>query len=226
MRRLVIFMLVAATLIAVPAEAAVAPTRTPSLARRPPFSFTVAPLDAATRNLMNGSSWRPGCPVPMNQLRIIHMRFWGFDRHVHRGEMVVRARYTQSVVRVFRRLYTVRYPIRRMRLVDRYGANDHASMAADNTSAFNCRWRSGLCCTWSQHAYGRAIDINPVENPFVFRSGFSPPAGRPYLDRSQHRRGMVHIHDPVWWAFHAVRWGWGGTWSTEHDYQHFSSNGL
>jgi hypothetical protein len=220
-RRVAVFGLVLATLISVPAEAALAPG-TP---RRPPFSSTIAPLDAATRQLMNGSSWRPGCPVPMSQLRLIHMRFWGFDRQAHRGEMVVRARYARSVVRVFRRLYAIRFPIRRMRLVDRYGANDRASMADDNTSAFNCRWRAGNCCTWSQHAYGRAIDVDPVENPYVFRGGYSPPAARPFLDRSQFRRGMIHVHDRVWWAFRAVGWEWGGTWTTEHDYQHLSSNG-
>lgn len=194
-------------------------------ARRPPFSATVAPLDATTRRLMIGSSWRPGCPVPLRDLRLIHMPYWGFDGRWHRGELVVHGRYAGEVIRVFRRLYEVRFPIRRMRLVDRYGGDDHRSMAADNTSGFNCRWRGGVCCTWSQHAYGRAIDLDPVENPYVWSGGVSPPAGRAYLDRSQHRRGMVHLHDRVWWAFHAVGWGWGGSWSGEPDYQHFSANG-
>jgi D-alanyl-D-alanine carboxypeptidase len=219
--RLVVLVVIAGALIAGPAEAALAPTTQ----SQPPFTFSIARLDASTRQLMAGHSWRPGCPVPLRQLRLVHVRFWGFDRRAHRGSLVVRARYARSMVRVFRRLYTIRYPIRRMQLVDRFDANDHASMAADNTSGFNCRWRSGLCCTWSQHAYGRALDLNPVENPFVFRSGFSPPNGAPFLDRSQRRRGMIHAHDPVWWAFRAVGWAWGGTWTTEHDYQHFSSNG-
>ena len=83
------------------------------------------------------------------------------------------------MVRVFRRLYNERYPIRQMRLVDHFGADDMRSMRADNTSAFNCRWRAGICCTWSQHAYGRALDLNPVENPYVFDGGFSPPNGAP-----------------------------------------------
>ena len=133
--------------------------------------------------------------------------------------------YTDEMVRVFKRLYEVRYPIRQMRLVDHFGADDHRSMAADNTSAFNCRYRAGICCTWSQHAYGRALDLNTVENPYVYAGGFSPANGRPFLDRSQHRRGMIHRHDAVWWAFHAVGWSWGGDWSGEKDYQHFSANG-
>jgi D-alanyl-D-alanine carboxypeptidase len=193
---------------------------------RPVFSASVSPLDAATRRLMIGSSWRPGCPVPLRDLRLIRMTYWGFDGRWHAGEMVVHRWYARPVVRVFRRLYEVRYPIRRMRLVDRYGADDRRSMAADNTSGFNCRWRAGICCRWSQHAYGRAIDVNPVENPFLWSGGVSPPEGRAYLDRSRHRPGMIHLRDPVWWAFHAIGWGWGGTWTgTDRDYQHFSANG-
>jgi hypothetical protein len=221
MRRLVVLAIVVGALIAAPAEAAVAPVGR----SQPPFRFSVSTLSAPVRHLMTGRSWHPGCPVPLRQLRLVHVRYWGFDRRAHRGSLVVRARYARSIVRVFRRLYAIRYPIRRMQLVDRFGGNDKASMAADNTSAFNCRWRSGVCCTWSQHAYGRALDVNPVENPFVFRSGFSPPNGAPFLDRSRHRRGMIHNRDPVWWAFRAVGWGWGGDWTTEHDYQHFSSTG-
>jgi hypothetical protein len=81
-----------------------------------------------------------------------------------------------------------------------------------------------VCCRWSQHAYGRAIDINPVENPFVWDGGFSPPAGEAFLDRSNRRKGMIYRHDAVWWTFHAVGWDWGGDWDLP-DYQHFSANG-
>jgi hypothetical protein len=193
-------------------------------AKRPEFSATMETLDRQTRQLMIGLSWHSGCPVPLRDLRLIHMIFWGFDDRWHRGEMVTHRWFADEIVQVFHRLYDARFPIRRMRLVDRYGADDQRSMAADNTSAFNCRWRAGLCCTWSQHAYGRAIDVNPVENPYVYPGGFSPDAGRPYLDRSKHRPGMIHLHDRAWWIFHAIGWEWGGTWKPEHDYQHFSVN--
>jgi hypothetical protein len=201
------------------------PLLAPAAGARPPFRARVSTLNAPTRELMVGRSWRPGCPVPLRDLRVIAMTFWGFDRTAHRGRLVVHRRYTDEMVRVFRRLYEERFPIRRMRLVDRYGADDKRSMRADNTSAFNCRWRAGICCTWSQHAYGRALDLNPVENPYVFNGDFSPPNGAPFLDRSRHRRGMVHRHDAVWWAFRAVGWSWGGDWRGEKDYQHFSANG-
>ena len=108
-------------------------------------------------------------------------------------------------------------------VVDRYGANDMRSMRADNTSAFNCRYRDGVCCTWSQHAYGRAIDINPVENPYVGSWGVSPPQGADFVDRTPIRRGMLARRDRPWWAFHAIGWSWGGSWSWPVDYQHFSA---
>jgi hypothetical protein len=115
------------------------------------------------------------------------------------------------LVTVFRRIYRASFPIRRVRLVDRYGADDQMSMRHDNTSAFNCRYVAGTT-TWSQHAYGRAIDINPVENPYVDGSYVSPPNGEPYADRSRDRRGMIYQGDVVWRAFRRIEWEWGGTW--------------
>ena len=114
-----------------------------------------------------------------------------------------------------------------MRLIDAYGANDRRSMAADNTSAFNCRFVSGKPGVWSQHAYGRAIDINPIENPYVVpSSGYvSPPAGRRFADRSRNAPGMVHRRDAVVRAFAKVGWEWGGRWPGAKDYQHFSATG-
>lgn len=197
----------------------------PARAGAPEYESRISPIGPDTRELMTGRSWRSGCPVGFADLRIVRMTYWGFDRAAHAGRMVVHRWYADDIVRVFHLLYDERFPIRRMRLVDHYDADDHRSMAANNTSAFNCRWRAGVCCRWSQHAYGRALDLNPVQNPFVWSGGVSPPAGEAYLDRSNHRRGMVHHHDRVWWAFDAVGWEWGGDWTGERDYQHFSVNG-
>jgi hypothetical protein len=193
--------------------------------RLPPFTGSVSPLDAATRQLMVGRSWHAGCPVPLRDLRLLRLTYYGFDGRAHQGELVVHRWYANGLLHVFRRLYDERYPIQRMRLVDRYGADDDRSMEADNTSAFNCRLRAGSVTEWSQHAYGRAIDLNPVENPFVTPTHVSPPAGVAFLDRTQDLPGMIHVHDRVWWAFHAIGWVWGGTWTGTIDYQHFSANG-
>ena len=219
MRRVIALLLVACWSVA-PAGASIA-----APARLPPFDATVSALDRATRELMIGRSWHAGCPVPLRDLRQIELTYVGFDGQAHLGRLVVHRWYADGFVRVFRRLYEERYPIRRMQLVDHYGADDDRSMAADNTSAFNCRLRAGSSTEWSQHAYGRAIDINPVENPFVTPTHVSPPAGAAYLDRSQHLPGMIHVHDHVWWVFHAIGWDWGGTWTGTIDYQHFSANG-
>jgi poly-gamma-glutamate synthesis protein (capsule biosynthesis protein) len=131
----------------------------------------------------------------------------------------------RDVARLFGKLYAARFPIHRMRLVDRYGADDKRSMKDDNTSAFNCRYRNGVCCTWSMHAYGKAIDLNPVENPYVSGSHVSPEKGAKYADRCCHR-AIVHAGDKVVRAFASVGWGWGGYWSGgTKDYQHFSTTG-
>ena len=191
--------------------------------RAPAYRARIVRLPAATRHLMIGRSWHKGCPVGLGDLRLIKLTYWGFDREAHPGKLVVHRRWAPKVARVFHKLYDARFPIRRMRLVDRYGAVDMRSMKADNTSAFNCRYRNGVCCTWSQHAYGRAIDINPVENPYVGPWGVSPPNGRRYVHRTPRRRGMLAFHDRAWWAFHAIGWHWGGSWDWPTDYQHFSA---
>jgi poly-gamma-glutamate synthesis protein (capsule biosynthesis protein) len=208
--------------VAAPTRAA---PRSGAAAALPDFTATISVLDRETRALMIGSSWRPGCPVPLRDLRLLDLTYLDFDGRAHHGQLVVHRWYARGLVRVFRRLYAIRYPIRRMRLVDHYGADDTRSMVADNTSAFNCRWRAGSPGVWSQHAYGRAIDVNPVENPYVTSTHVSPPAGAAYVDRSQHLPGMIHVRDRVWWAFRAIGWAWGGTWTTVQDYQHFSANG-
>ncbi len=175
---------------------------------------------------MVGSSWHRGCPVGLAKLRLVEVRHWGFDGDVHRGRVIVHRAEAKGILKVMKRLYRVRYPIRRMELIDRYGADDRRSMAADNTSAFNCRFVAGTR-RWSMHAYGRAIDVNPVENPYVSEDHVSPPAGEPYADRSSDVEGVIHAGDGVVRAFaKRAGWEWGGSWSGgTRDDQHFSSNG-
>ena len=190
----------------------------------PRFEGSVSRLDRETRRRMIGSSWRPGCPVPLRDLRLIRLTYRGFDGEAHRGRLVVHRRWADETVEVFRRLYGQGFPIRRLRLVDRYSGDDRASMRHDNTSPFNCRYVAGTT-TWSQHAYGRAIDINPVENPFVEGPYVSPRRGRGFLDRSDVRPGMIVKRGVVWRAFRRIGWEWGGSWGSAKDYQHFSANG-
>lgn len=190
----------------------------------PVFRGTSSAIDPATRAQMIGSSWHKGCPVALRNLRLLKLDFWGYDGSVHQGRMVVHADQAANVLTVFRKLFYAHFQIRRMRLIDAYGANDDRSLAANNTSAFNCRFVAGTT-RWSMHAFGRAIDINPIQNPYVSGSHVSPPAGRAYLDRSRQATGMIHAGDAVVRAFASVGWKWGGYWTSPTDYQHFSSNG-
>jgi D-alanyl-D-alanine carboxypeptidase len=187
----------------------------------PPFVAHVKPLTPAMKQTMTGVSWKPGCPVALEDLREIRMRFWGFDAKAHKGSLIVNADIADAVVRVFRKLYDARFPIRRMEPVDVYGGSDDASMAADNTSAFNCRPVTGTTDRWSNHSYGRAIDINTIENPYVKGSTVLPPAGADYLDRTDVRPGMIVAGDVVTAAFAAEGFGWGGDYASLKDYQHF-----
>jgi hypothetical protein len=183
-------------------------------------------IDAATRERMSGVSWHRGCPVGLDELRLLTVSHWGFDGGVHRGRLVVNRDAAAAMLGAMRTLFQLHYPIRQMRLVDAYGADDHRSMAADNTSAFNCRFVAGSGGDWSEHAYGRALDLNPLENPYVTESGYvSPPAGAPYADRSRHAQGLIHRGGPVVAAFAAAGWEWGGNWPWPKDYQHFSATG-
>jgi len=170
-------------------------------------------------------SWRRGCPVGPGELRLLRADYWGFDRRVHQGELIVHRDHARRILVVLGKLFKARYPIQRLRLVDAYRADDDRSMAANNTSGFNCRRVSGSS-SWSEHAFGRAIDLNPLRNPYVTRGGrVSPPAGRPFANRAGRAAGMIHANDLVVRAFAAAGWRWGGYWSGSKDYQHFSSTG-
>ncbi len=169
------------------------------------------------------SSWRPGCPVPLADLRYVTVSHRTFDGGAAIGELVVHADVADAVVSVFRDLFAAGYPIALMRLVDDFQADDDASMAADNTSAFNCRSVTGGSA-WSEHSYGRAIDVNPVQNPYVLGATVLPPAGARYVGRPD-EPGVLHAGDAVVTAFAAAGWQWGGDWDRPVDYQHFSVTG-
>ena len=188
------------------------------------FEFGATTIDAARAARMMPSSWRAGCPVGVADLRYLSVRHWGFDGRAHTGELVVHADAVGAMQSVMARLWNARFAIEKMELVDNFGGSDDASMAANNTSAFNCRFVSGTT-RWSEHAFGRAIDINPVQNPFVAGGRVSPPNGAPYVNRAVAAPGLIRAGDVVVQAFAAVGWGWGGDFSSTKDYQHFSASG-
>jgi hypothetical protein len=190
----------------------------------PKFYAKVVPIQAWERKAMTGVSWHPGCPVPLGDLRVVVAYYWGFDRKATSGSLIVHRDVAADVVSVLRKLYAAKFPIKRMIPIDVFGGSDFRSIEADNTSAFNCRRVEGTS-RWSEHAYGRAIDINPIENPYVSGGRTSHRASRPYLDRTPCRRGMACPGNVLVRAFQSIGWGWGGSWSGVKDYQHFSASG-
>lgn len=189
------------------------------------FEAVVEPISDALLVEMTGASWHPhpDCPPPA-ALVLLRMTHWGFDGRVHRGELVCAADLADEVSEAFARIFAARFPIARMVRIDAYGGDDDASMAANNASGFNFRVIAGTD-RLSQHALGRAIDINPVQNPWLRDGVILPPAGREYLDRADVRPGMIVRPGPVTDAFDAIGWDWGGDWSDYKDYHHFSKHG-
>ncbi len=182
-----------------------------------PAGGTVEPVTAAEL----GTTWRPGCPVEPGRLRRVGVDHLGFDGQTHRGELIVHEDLVQDVIAIFEQLYRMGYPVEKIRTVDHYpDANDELSMEDNNTSAFNCRTIPGTS-EWSPHAYGRAIDLNPLINPCLYISGyFEPQNAAVYLDRGRTDPGLLHNGDPAVHIFTDRGWRWGGEWTTP-DYQHF-----
>jgi len=181
------------------------------------------------QNIMKkGGSWKKGCPVPLKDLRYLKLKYLDFDGQTREGEMIVHKDVAREVVNIFNELYAIDYPIHKMKLVSAYKANDWQSIEADNTSAFNCRNATGSK-KWSKHSYGKAIDINPIENPYISRTGhISHKASLTYKKRVHQKnkypknRAVLLKHDQATEIFKKYGWKWGGDWSRVKDYQHFS----
>lgn len=207
-------LLVTGTLLAGAAPAAAAPA----------FTAKVTRLSDAQRAAMTPSVWRPGCPVGLGKLRLVTVLRYDFRGRIRPGRLVVHNSVAKDVVAAFRSLYERRFPIRYMTPIERFGGSDFRSIQADNTSAFNCRRVAGTS-RWSNHAYGTAIDINPIENPYVTAAGTtSHPKSEPYINRRP-RKGMAVPGGPLVTAFTRLGWDWGGRWTPDKDYQHFSKTG-
>ena len=197
----------------------------------PAFHTSTKPLPAPVRSEVKARAWHAGCPVPLSGLRLLTVSYWGFDNRAHAGQLVVNEAAAAPLAKVFRRLFQLRFPIRHMRLANMYGPPKGRPKDGDVSGSFECRQAVPSPCTggrasghWSMHAYGLAVDLNPVENPYVGCGATHNRTARIYLDRSHPRRGMVT--PAVVQAFASVGWGWGGSWTgSTKDYMHFSSTG-
>ena len=177
--------------------------------------------------MIKGNSWKKACPVGLNDLRHITLKHIDFNGKQKKGEIIVHKSVAEDVVQIFRELYVIGYPIYKMKLISAYQGNDWQSIESGNTSAFNCRNATGSK-GWSKHSYGKAIDINPIENPYVARSGYiSHKASLKYKKRVHKRntyadKAILLKSDKATKIFEKYGWKWGGDWSGVKDYQHFS----
>ena len=195
------------------------------------FGASIQPLPAPVQAELNGRFWHPGCPVPLKRLRVLTVTHWGFDGHVHSGQLIVNQDAAAPLARVFRQLYALRFPIRHMRLADTYGPSSSQPADGNISGSFECRQAVPSPCSggtgtgsWSEHAYGEAVDLNTIENPYVGCGRTRQRSSLPYLDRSRLRPGMVT--PAVVAAFRSIGWGWGGDWTgSTKDYMHFSASG-
>jgi hypothetical protein len=196
-----------------------------------PFHSLIQPLAGPSRAEVKHSAWHRGCPVEPSGLRLLAVSYVGFDGYAHTGQLVVNRSAAAPLARVFRELYRLRFHIRHMSLADSYGPARLHPADGDVSSSFDCRQAVPSPCvggsgtgTWSEHAFGEAVDLNPVENPYVGCGQTRERSSRPYLNRSRHRPGMVTA--AVVRAFGSIGWGWGGNWTgSTKDYMHFSATG-
>jgi len=202
------------------------PVAQPAPDTDPLFSYDIEPLPADLRGMMENTTYQAGCPVGLDELVLLTASRWGFDGQPATGTVVLRADVVDVVVDVLEAAWDARFPIERMEPASAFGGSDEASMAANNTSAFNCRPITGGS-SWSQHSYGNAIDINPRQNPYISGSGKTilPPEGAPYVVRDPGVPGLIVDPSPIVDTFRSHGWGWGGDWSSLKDYQHFSESG-
>lgn len=174
---------------------------------------------------MVGRSWHRGCPVGRSGLRLLRINYWDYTGYRRRGELVAAASVVRQMAGALTDMYRAGLPIRSMYRVDRFGwskrlqgADDYRSMAAGNTSAFNCRWVVGRPGVRSPHTYGRALDVNTWENPYLSRQGWEPNSWWP--SRSHARvawRSRSHAVVEIM-RRHGLRWTYGRS-----DSQHFDA---
>ncbi|HSS73593.1 MAG TPA: M15 family metallopeptidase [Gaiellaceae bacterium] len=197
----------------------------------PAFHTSTTLLPHKVFSELKAGYWHEGCPTPLTDLRLLTVGYWGFDNRAHHGQLVVNKAAAGPLAKAFGQLYELRFPIRHMRLAFMYGPPRGRPKGGDITGSFSCRKAVPSPCNgnasgthWSNHAYGLALDLNPVENPYVGCGMTRDKTALSYLDRSNTRKGMVT--PAVIRAFASVGWGWGGSWTGDtKDYMHFSYNG-
>ena len=184
------------------------------------YVFFSQPIPDEVKARMQGKSMPEKAKISYDELRYLTLYYYDFDGHLQQGEMVCNKAIAHDLLCIFKALFAKAYPIYSIRLVDDFNADDEASMEANNTSCFNYRNRSGVNML-SQHAYGMAVDINPLQNPCVRGSRTRPATAQDYVDRSQDFPHKIDENDFCKKTFESYGFRWGGRWRSVKDYQHF-----
>lgn len=162
--------------------------------------------------------WTSECAIPMSRLKLLNISHYNFENRISVGQMIVLDNVADSVISIFQKLFDLKFPINTIRLIDEFNGNDELSMNANNSSCFNFRKIEGSELL-SIHSYGLAIDINPLQNPFIQKGKIFPEQGESFLDREYIRPGMV---EPIVEIFYNYGFTvWGGNWKEPIDYHHF-----
>ena len=198
-------------------------------ALRSRFAGRISAIPVELADEMRGTTWRPGCPVPIADLRLLRFNYWGLHGEIKRGPVIVNASVAEDVLWVFRQLFDAGFPMKRVGLAREFHEarlESRPDSRRDVTASFNCRvvvTPAGAGDEFSQHADGLAVDVGPLRNPFVRADGWVRNRfARPYVDRTRDLPGMIHDGDVVVRSFAAIGWAWGGRWSGDKDYMHFS----
>ena len=183
--------------------------------------FTISVLGQSVIDQMKKYNiWSEECPVPLNDLRVVTVTHYNFDAKIITGEIMVHKNIAEKVVNIFQELFDRKFAIHSLKLIQEFEGNDILSMEANNSSAFNFR-KIANTNKVSQHSYGIAIDINPVQNPYIKNNNeiiIQPQSGKDFLDRTNIRSGMV---EEIVDLFKDHGFNWGGDWTSLKDYQHF-----
>ena len=188
--------------------------------------FSAQPIPDSIWHFMQGRSYQSNDHIQRTDLRYLRVLHYDYDGHTHQGELVCNKLIASKLLTIFHELYEARYPIGRITLPDNYDANDERQMRDNNTSCFNIRIVSGSKHL-SKHAYGLAIDINPLYNPYIRYSKkdghriVEPATGQPYADRKKNFRYNITTDDLCYKLFIKHGFIWGGSWHSVKDYQHF-----
>lgn len=192
-------------------------------------AFYYEPLSNDIKKRITGISYpdtKESLAITYEDLAYVHVLHYNFHNEVEEGELICNKKIAEELLEIFQELYKAHYPIEKIRLIDEYGGDDESSMADNNSSCFNYRVILGSK-TLSNHAYGTAIDINPLYNPYItYREDGSPfvqPANSvDYVDREKDFSYKIDTNDLCYKLFTEHGYDWGGGWDTRKDYQHFA----